>query len=67
MNEELDIWLEVQTFFEQNQIKSCDISNEISCWIDDKEYIFSGKLTFNYVTFQKLQESNKRREKNLIK
>lgn len=59
---ELDIWSKIQAFFERNHTKSCNISNEISCWIEGKEYIYSGKLTLNYVTFQKLQEHYKRKE-----
>jgi hypothetical protein len=62
---ELDIWSDIQNFFEKDRTKSCIILSEISCRIDDKEYLYTGKYNLNYITFQKLQESNKRREKKL--
>jgi uncharacterized protein YbcV (DUF1398 family) len=61
---ELDIWSDIQNFFEKDRTKSCVILSEISCWIDGKEYLYTGKYNLNYVTFQKLQEKLKE-EKNL--
>ncbi|MDR2116392.1 MAG: hypothetical protein LBP87_08420 [Planctomycetaceae bacterium] len=60
---ELDIWSDIQNFFDKDQTKSCIILSEISCWIDGKEYLYTGKYNLNYVTFQKLQEKRKRNQK----
>jgi hypothetical protein len=37
---ELDIWSDIQNFFEKDRTKSCVILGEISCWIDGKEYLY---------------------------
>jgi hypothetical protein len=64
---ELDIWSDIQNFFENDRTKSCTILGEISCWIDGKEYLYTGKYNLNYITFQKLQEKIKREKENEIK
>jgi hypothetical protein len=48
-------------------VDSKSILGEISCRIDGKEYLYTGKYNLNYITFQKLQEKIKREKENEIK
>jgi len=49
---ELAIWPEIQASFAKSSQQSVEISNEIRCWVDGKEFVCPVKWVLDKATFQ---------------